>query len=63
MSLLLKEVPVNDVKLYVKMGNEAIKEGLHEESMKWYLKGLTIAREQEDAAWEEEITNLIITLT
>lgn len=62
MDLVLKNVTAKDVDLYIKMGNEAIKRGHQDESVKWYLKGLEMAREQRNAQQEKEISNLIITI-
>ncbi|MCH2223535.1 MAG: hypothetical protein MK066_02105 [Crocinitomicaceae bacterium] len=62
MSLLLNNVSVNDVELYIRMGNEAIKKGDQDESMKWYLKGLSKAKELRNKKIEKDISNLIITL-
>lgn len=62
MNLVLDSVSGNDVEVYIKMGNEAIKNGNEDESMKWYLKGLLKAREERNNSREKEISNLIVTL-
>ena len=53
---------VTDLNVYVEMGNNAIKSGDATECLRWYSKGLAIARELKNAQKEREFSNLIITL-
>ena len=59
---VLEHLPVNDLNLYLELGNKAIKEGEMDESFGWYMKGLRKARELNNAAKISEFSGLIITL-
>jgi hypothetical protein len=61
-STILSELPINDLQLYAELGNEAGKKGDLEESVSWYRKGLTKARQLKDSEKEKEFSNLIFTL-
>lgn len=53
---------LEDINLYIEMGNEAIRLGDQEECIRWYIKGLRKAREQKNSIKESELSDLIITL-
>lgn len=53
---------LEDINLYIEMGNEAIRLGDQEECIRWYVKGLSKAREQKNSIKEAELSDLIITL-
>lgn len=53
---------MNDLSLYLSMGNEAIKCGKINESLNWYSKGLAKAKEIKNDVKANEFYHLIITL-
>lgn len=59
---ILSDLPVNDLKLYAELGNEAGKNGNMEESISWYKKGLEKARQLKDQDKVNEFSRLIFTL-
>lgn len=58
----LNSMSVNDLSLCLSMGNEAIKSGNLNESLKWYSKGLEKAKEIKNDVKANEFYHLIITL-
>ncbi len=54
--------PEADLNVYMEMGNEAIKYGDESECLKWYSKGLAMARQLKNPEKEHLFSNLIITL-
>ena len=54
--------PQTDLNVYMEMGNEAIKYGDERECLKWYSKGLAMARQLKNQEKERLFSNLIITL-
>ena len=59
---IMNTLSVNDLNLYEEMGNAAIKSGDVEESMSWYMKGLSKARELKNTEKASAFSNLLITL-
>lgn len=59
---ILPELPVNDLKLYAELGNEASKKGDMEACFEWYNKGLQKAKSLQDKERIREYSNLIFTL-
>lgn len=55
-------MPSNNIIDYIKMGDLAIRNGDKYECLKWYFKGLGVAREQRDKEKVNHISLLIITL-
>lgn len=58
----INSMSVNDLSLYLTMGNEAIKCGDLNESLSWYSKGLAKAKEIKNEVKANEFYHLIITL-
>ncbi|MCH2232093.1 MAG: hypothetical protein MK105_17280 [Crocinitomicaceae bacterium] len=58
----INSISVHDLSLYLVMGNEAIKCGDLNESLKWYSKGLSKAKEMKNDVKANEFYHLIITL-
>ena len=56
---IMSSININD---YIKMGDLAGKNGDEYESFQWYLKGLSVAREQGDKEKVNYISGLIITM-
>jgi hypothetical protein len=52
----------SDLNTYIEMGDIAIKSGDETECLRWYSKGLALARELKNTQKEREFSNLIITL-
>ncbi len=59
---ILDFLPVNDLNLYMKLGNETSKRGELDESLAWYMKGLRKARALQNQEKISEFSALIITL-
>lgn len=59
---ILDFLPVNDLNLYLELGNEADKKGNMDESFAWYMKGLRKARELQNQEKMSEFSALISTL-
>ncbi|MFT4662248.1 MAG: hypothetical protein ACI8XB_002536 [Patiriisocius sp.] len=59
---IIKLMPSNNIIDYIKMGDLAIRNGDKYECLKWYFKGLGVAREQRDKEKVNHISLLIITL-
>jgi hypothetical protein len=59
---ILDFLPVNDLNLYMELGNETGKQGELDESLAWYMKGLRKARELQNQEKISEFSALIITL-
>lgn len=59
---ILDFLPVNDLNLYMELGDEAGKLGDLDESFAWYMKGLRKARELQNQEKLSEFSALIITL-
>jgi hypothetical protein len=57
---ILNELPSNDLNLYFELGNLAGAEGRLDDSMKWYIKGLSKARELKNESKVREFSSLII---
>lgn len=57
---MLPEMPVNDLNLYFELGNNASANGQLEDSLKWFYKGLTKAKELKDELKEREFSTLIL---
>ena len=57
-----ENVEFTDLNLYIEMGNNAIRSGNVTECLRWYSKGLNMARELKNVQKEREFSNLIITL-
>lgn len=57
-----ENIEFTDLNLYLEMGNDAIRSGNVTECLRWYSKGLNMARELKNAQKEREFSNLIITL-
>ena len=55
-------LPINDLNLYVEMGNDAIRKGNIEQCLEWYFRGLKKAKELRNKEKEREISSLIVTL-
>lgn len=53
---------LNDLSIYELMGNEAMKSGDRNESVRWYMKGLSKARELRNEEKARLFSQLIITL-
>ena len=58
----IKMMPSTNINDYIKMGDVAGENGDEHESFQWYLKGLSVAREQGDEEKVNYITSLIITM-
>lgn len=56
---IMLDLPVNDLSLYAEMGELAGKKGNLEESVYWFLKGLSKARELKDQASAKKFSALI----
>ena len=56
---MMSSTNIND---YIKMGDLAGENGDENESFQWYLKGLSVAREQGDEEKVNYISGLIITM-
>lgn len=56
---MMPSININD---YIKMGDLAGENGDEHESFQWYIKGLSVAREQGDNEKINYITSLIITM-
>ncbi|MCJ8290863.1 MAG: hypothetical protein HRT58_14005 [Crocinitomicaceae bacterium] len=54
--------PQTDLNVYIEMGNSAIKGGDEMECLKWYSKGLSMARELKNHEKEQQFSSLIITM-
>lgn len=59
---VLDFLPVNDLNLYAELGNKAGEEGKMDESLAWYMKGLSKARELNNSTKISEFSGLIFTL-
>lgn len=57
--IILPETRLNDPKVYIDLGNEAGKTGNMEASVKWYMKGLTLAKEIRDTQSSNKLSALI----
>lgn len=55
----LKGLPVNDLSLYVELGNNAGKSGNIQESVDWYVKGLSKARELKNSYYIKKLSALV----
>lgn len=55
----LKDLPVNDLILYIELGNNAGKSGNLEESVDWYMKGLSKARELRNSEYIKKLSALV----
>lgn len=58
----IKMMPSIDINDYIKMGDLAGENGDEHECFKWYLKGLSVARERGDKEKINYISGLIITM-
>ena len=58
----IKTMPLININDYIKMGDVAGENGEEHECFQWYLKGLSVAREQGDEEKVNYITSLIITM-
>jgi len=58
----IKIMPSININDYIKMGDLAGENGDEYESFQWYLKGLSVAREQGDKEKVNYISGLIITM-
>ena len=58
----IRMMPSTNINDYIKMGDVAGENGDEHESFQWYLKGLSVAREQGDSEKINYITSLIITM-
>lgn len=58
----IQSMPSLNINDYIKMGDLAGENGDEHESFQWYLKGLSVAREQGDKDKEDYISGLIITM-
>ena len=56
---IMPSIKIND---YIKMGDLAGENGDEKECFQWYLKGLSVAREQGDEEKVNYISDLIITM-
>lgn len=56
---ILTDLPVNDLDLYMELGNNAGAQGKIEESIDWYMRGLDKARELEDPKGIRKFSGLI----
>lgn len=54
------EIPGNDLNLYFELGNNASANGKLEDSLKWFYKGLSKAKELKDELKEREFSTLIL---
>ena len=53
---------LSQINHYIALGNDAIKQGNEDESIKWYRKGLTLAIQVKNKQKEEEIGGLIMSM-
>lgn len=60
--ITVEHMSANDLDLCLEKGNTAIRCGDETESLKWYIKGLSKARELKNAELERLFSNLIITM-
>ena len=58
----IRMMPSTNINDYIKMGDVAGENGDEHESFQWYLKGLSVAREQGDEEKVKYISGLIITM-
>lgn len=58
----IKIMPSININDYIKMGDLAGENGDEQECFQWYLKGLSVAREQGDEEKVNYISDLIITM-
>ena len=58
----IQSMPSININDYIKMGDLAGENGDEYESFQWYLKGLSVAREQGDEEKVKYISGLIITM-
>ena len=58
----IKVMPSSNIIDYIKMGDLASKNGDEDESLKWYFKGMGVAREQGNKEKANYISGLIITM-
>lgn len=55
----LDNLPINDLSLYVELGDKAGKSGNLQESVDWYMKGLWKARELKNSEYVKKLSALI----
>lgn len=60
LSEIMGDLPIYDLNLYEELGNIADKTGDKKEAMKWYLKGLSMARELKHTDRVKLFSNLIL---
>lgn len=56
---ILTDLPVNDLDLYMELGNNAGAKGKIEESIDWYMRGLDKARELKDQKGIRKFSGLL----
>lgn len=61
-AIAIDSLSANDLNVCLEKGNTAIRCGDETESLKWYIKGLSKARELKNAELERLFSNLIITM-
>ena len=59
---ILNALPVNDLNLYKELGDKEIEHGNMDDCIKWYIKGLSKARELKNTEKVSEFSALIYTL-
>ena len=57
-----RSLPVNDLEMYIELGNKAMEKGDVDTSIKWYQKGLKKAIELCNDQKVREFSGLIVTL-
>ena len=61
--MLVKEkssVVKNELNVFLQLGDQAGKKGLMEESLNWYMKGLSMAKEIKDELMAKQFSSLIL---